>query len=191
MTTDGRSHEPSQVLADGPALTPPANAARAVVPSAELAGIGGASRSINRPMALQGVRIPSRNATVRRAVVDLYRVCDWLSVADLPAATRWGYLFVRFRRLADVLDRLPPVKVAGGDAEPRKLDAELRAFSMEMGRLETQLGITVTARASLGVDVARMRKLAQAGDPAPEADVEALEARIVERLRGEEEQRAW
>ena len=191
MTENRAGCPPPTALTDGHALTPHANPARAGAPSAEIAAIGGASSSINRPPALQGVRIPSRNATVRRAVVDLYRVCDWLSVADLPAATRWGYLFVRFRRLADVLDRLPPVKVAGGDAEPRKLDAELRAFSMEMGRLETQLGITVSARASLGVDVARMRKLAQAGDPAPEADVEALEARIVERLRGEEEQRAW
>ena len=138
------------------------SAAGTVTPSAEIAAIGGASRSAARPPALQGVRIPSRNATVRRYVAGLYEACSWLTVADLPAATRWAHLFDRFRRRAEILDRLPVVRVSGDDAEPRKLDKEQRDTSGALDRLESALAITAAARASLGLNVGRMRDLASA-----------------------------
>ena len=144
----------------------PQNGSRAVSPSTEVAATGGASRSADRPPSLQGVRIPSRNATVRRYVVGLYEACPWLTVADLPAATRWAHLFDRFRRRAEILDRLPVVKISGDDAEPRKLDAEQRATSTAMDRIEAALGITAAARAGLGVDLGRMRNLDAASEVA-------------------------
>ena len=140
----------------------PQNGGGAVSASAEIGAVGGASRSENRPPALQGQRIPSRNATVRRYVVGLYEACSWLTVADLPAATRWAHLFDRFRRRAEILDRLPVVKVTSDDAEPRKLDAEQRATSTAMDRIEAALGITASARAALGVNVTRLQDLASA-----------------------------
>ena len=114
-----------------------------------------------RPEALQGRQIPSRNRRVRRLTLRLYEECHWLTAADLPAAVRWATFSERFRRMAQTLDKLPTVKAAtaGNDGEPRRLDAELRATSAEMGRLESQLGLTASARASLGVDLTRMRHL--------------------------------
>lgn len=144
-----------------PSVTP-AIGSRDMSPSAEIGAVGGASRSADRPPALQGQRIPSRNATVRRYVVTLYEACSWLSVADLPAATRWAHLFDRFRRRASILDRLPVAKISSDDAEPRKLDAEQRATSTAMDRIEAALGITAASRAALGVNVHRMADLASA-----------------------------
>ena len=117
----------------------------------------------SRPEVLVGVRIPSRNATVRRNVVALFGECSWLSRADLPAAVRWGTLTEKFRRLAQLLDRFPEggvVKVTGGDLEPRKALGELRALSGELSKLEGQLGLTAAARAVLGVNVTRLQDLA-------------------------------
>lgn len=144
------------------------------------AGVG------KRPLPLQDRRIPSRNATVRRRVVDLYRECSWLTGADLPAAARWGTLTEKFRRLAQFLDRLPEggvVRVAKGDVLPYKALETLLRLNAEITKLEAALGVTAAARAGLGVDLTRMRKLAQGSDgDQPEADVEALEQRIVQRL---------
>ena len=186
MSVSERDTGTSQVIrrGDNPATpaVPPANGSRAVSASAEIGAVGGASRSADRPPALQGQRIPSRNGTVRRYVVTLYEACSWLTVADLPAATRWAHLFDRFRRRAEILDKLPVVKVTSDDAEPRKLDAEQRATSTAMDRIEAALGITATARAALGVDITRMRKLA--GDDGGDGeDVAALESRIIEGLQ--------
>ena len=130
---------------------PPANGARAVAVT-------------DRPDGLIGVAIPSRNRTVRRRVQALYRECQWLIGADVAAAMRWATLGEKFRRLSEVLDKLPVVKVSSDDAEPRKALAELRALSGEMTKLESALGITATARAALGVDLNRMRTLDAAAE---------------------------
>ena len=147
---------------------PPANGARAVAVT-------------DRPDGLVGVAIPSRNRTIRRRVLALYRECSWLTGADVAAAMRWATLGEKFRRLSEVLDKLPVVKVSSDDAEPRKALAELRALSGEMTKLESALGITATARAALGVNVNRLQDLASAMS-ADDGDVEALEGRIIERL---------
>ena len=137
-------------------------------PSASRMGGENGSRAVahaGRPTGLQGVAIPSRNRTIRRRVIALYRECSWLTGADVSAAVRWAVLGEKFRRLAELLDRSPEggvVKVSGGDLEPRKALAELRAISGEMTKLEASLGITASARAALGVNVTRLRDLASA-----------------------------
>lgn len=107
----------------------------------------------HRPPPLVGRRIPSRSASVRRRVVALYDECHWLTGADLPAATRWATLHGRFQRIAERLDALPVVR---DDDEPRKLEGELRALSATLSGLERDLGITASARAALGVNIARI-----------------------------------
>ena len=113
-----------------------------------------------RPLALQGRRIPSRNATARRHVIALYREATWLTGADLPAVVRWAVLTVKFGRLAEALDRLPDGGVVKADGDPRKGLGELRALSGEITRLESALGVTASARAALGVSIQRMSDLA-------------------------------
>ena len=138
----------------------------------------------SRPPALRGYRIPSRNAGVRRRVVGLYDACTWLTVADLPAAVRWAVLFARFVKMAEHLDKLPVVKVSDADAEPRKLDGELRATSAELSRLEQSLGVTASARSALGLNLTRMGRLAQdgPGDALDQADILTLEERVLSKL---------
>jgi len=116
----------------------------------------------NRPPALQDRRIPSRNATVRRRVVDLYRECSWLTGADLAAAVRWGTLSEKFRRMAQFLDRLPEggtVRADKGDVKAYRALETLLRLNGEIAKLEAALGVTAAARAGLGVDLGRMRSL--------------------------------
>ena len=138
----------------------------------------------SRPPALRGYRIPSRNAGVRRRVVGLYDACTWLTVSDLPAAVRWAILFARFVKMAEHLDKLPVVKVSGADAEPRKLDGELRATSAELSRLEQSLGVTASARSALGLNLSKMGRLTQdgSGEALDQTDILALEQRVLARL---------
>ncbi len=139
-----------------------------------------------RPSALQGVRIPSRNENARQLVFRIYEENPHLQRADLWAVTRYAELSWKFRRLAERMERMEDGGLVRSDGEPRKLLAELRSLSDTLLRHERDLGITVTSRASLGLDVARMRRLAPDGaERMPEADVEALEQRIVARLQGE------
>ena len=120
----------------------------------------GAVAHADRPDGLAGVAIPSRNRSVRRRVLALYQVCEWLTGADVAAVVRWAVLGEKFRRLSEVLDRLPVVKVSTDDAEPRKALGELRALSGEMTKLEAALGITAVSRSQLGVNVTRIQDLA-------------------------------
>ena len=149
MTERRAPYQASMAQTANVPAAPPTNGSRAV------------SRT-DRPVGLIGVAIPSRNRTVRRRVVALYRECVWLTGADVATAMRWAVLGDKFRRLAEVLDKLPVVKVSGDDAEPRKALGELRALSGEMTKLEAALGITAVARAALGVNVTRLQDLASA-----------------------------
>ena len=111
-------------------LPTPTSASGSVVVPVSAAGSDVGKVTESRPEVLVGVRIPSRNATVRRNVVALFGECSWLSRADLPAAVRWGALGEKFRRLAQMLDRLPEGGVGKGvDLEPRKALGERRAVS--------------------------------------------------------------
>ncbi len=165
----------------------PLSALSAPVPAVPSANGARAVAHVDRPPALIGVAIPSRNRTIRRRVVALYRECSWLTGADVAAAMRWAVLGEKFKRLSEVLDRLPnesgviKASKAGDDLEPRKALGELRALSGEMTKLETSLGLTASARAALGVNVNRLQDLASAMS-ADDGDVAELEGRIIDRL---------
>lgn len=115
---------------------------------------------IDRPPALVGVAIPSRDRQVRRHVVALFEFCTWLSRPDVAAAVRWAILSLKFRRLAERLDGMPDGGLLTASGDPRKALGELRALSGEITKLEQALGITASARAALGVNVARGMDLA-------------------------------
>ncbi|TMB70443.1 MAG: hypothetical protein E6J43_01950 [Chloroflexi bacterium] len=97
---------------------------------------------------------------------------------------RWAILFARFVKMAEHLDKLPVVKVSGADAEPRKLDGELRATSAELSRLEQSLGVTASARSALGLNLSKMGRLTQdgSGEALDQTDILALEQRVLARL---------
>ena len=145
----------------------PSSALNVPIPAVPLANGPLAVAQVGRPGGLIGVAIPSRNRTIRRRVLALYGECSWLTGADVAAATRWAVLGEKFRRLAEVLDRLPAeaavVKVGKDrDLEPRKALGELRALSGEMTKLEVAMGITAASRAALGFNVTRLQDLASA-----------------------------
>ncbi len=140
----------------------------------------GAVQISARPPALVGIRIPSRNENARQLVVRVYEENAHLQRADLWAVTRYAELSWKFRRLSELMERLPDDGLMRKDLEPRKLLSELRALSDTLLRHERDLGITAVARAGLGVDVGRIRKLAEDGaSPADEAAVIAAERRIL------------
>ena len=125
--------------------------------------------------------IPHRNPTVRRRVREMVDVLGYeATTGDVYALTRWAHLYEKWRSIGERLDRDGDLKK---DGDPKKLLGEWRALSDTLSRLEAALGITAAARASLGVDVGRMRKLAGDGaSPADEAAVNEMEARVLERL---------
>lgn len=109
-----------------------------------------------RPATLEGVRIPSRNRQARRLVVTLFSECAWLARPDLPAVARLCELYVVIRRIAERLDRDGLLKK---DGEGKRLIGEWRGLMAEARAHEAALGITVAARAQLGVDLGRMQAL--------------------------------
>ena len=120
----------------------------------------GAVKNSARPPALVGVRIPSRSENARQLVVGVYEENPHLQRADLLAVVRYAELTWKFRRLGELIDRMGPYGgLVRNDLEPRKLLDVLRAFSETLLHHERDLGITVAARAALGVDVGRMRSL--------------------------------
>ena len=114
-----------------------------------------------RPPALVAVRIPSRNQHTRDLVVRVYQENPHLQRADLWAVTRYAELSWKFRRLAELMERLPDGGFLRQDMEPRKVLGELRALSGELLRHEAALRLVASSKAALGVDVARMSTFAQ------------------------------
>jgi hypothetical protein len=114
----------------------------------------------HRNTAISGRVIPARDAFVRREVARLYSEATWLAATDMSAAIRYVTLAKRFVRMAQHLEEKDSVTNLKG--EPLAMDAALRATSAELSRLEAQLGLTASARAALGVDLARMQDLATA-----------------------------
>jgi len=162
MSVSKREPEGSQVIRRG--------AYDAPAPSAPTNG-GGAVQISARPSPLVGVRIPSRNQNTRDLVTRIYQENPHLQRSDLWATTRYAELSWKFRRLCELMDRLPDARMPDGavlpnahayirqDFEPRKLLSELRGLSGELLRHEAALGITAGARAALGVDIGRMRSI--------------------------------
>ena len=135
---------PAKLSALSPDLAAPTSAnGSGVVPN------DGDSRTPKRVPNLDGVRIPGKQpATIRRRVRALYAHCSWLQPADLNAVLRYVRIMDRFLRKMAYLDKLPPVRPDKGDIAPRKMDADLRADSAELTKLESALGITASARAA-------------------------------------------
>ena len=133
--------ELSMLRPDQPAV-PPANGSGSVKIAA-------------RPPALVGIRIPSRSENVRQLVVRVYEENLHLHRADLWAVTRYAELSWKFRRLSELMERLPDDGLMRKDLEPRKLLSELRALSDTLLRHERDLAVTAAARAAMGANVAR------------------------------------
>lgn len=154
---------------------------RAVVAQNDAAGV----KNSARPRPLVGIRIPSRNQHTRDLVVRVYEENVHLQRADVWAVTRYAELSWKFRRLSSLMDRMGDAGLIRRDQEPRKLLSELRALSDSILRHERDLGVTAASRAALGVDLSRMRQYAQGSqEPVEEAEIAALEARLVDRLAG-------
>lgn len=140
---------------------PPAAGDGATVPATVAASVGverepTTRRRMVRPENLDGVAIPGGKAhTLRRFVYDVYEQCPHLGPADVRAVARYGALSLRFMRGERRLRELGDLTLAG---DPRKLVAEQRALSGELSRLERDLGITIGARAALGVSVGQMKR---------------------------------
>ena len=138
-----------------------------------------------RAVSVSGRRnpIPHRNPTVRRRVRELEETLGYEPTqGDRYALVRWAHTYEKWRSIGERLDRDGDTRQ---DGEPKKLLAEWRALSDTLSRLERDLGLTATARASLGVDIGRMRKLGQDDNGADDGDVVDMEQRIVKRLQGE------
>ena len=126
--------------------------------------------------------IPDRDPTIRRWVSEMLPTLGYeATAADIAALIRWCRGFRTWRRLDE---RLEENGVAKADGDPTKWLQEWRAQSEGLSRLEAQLGLTASARASLGLDVSRMRRLSQGngGARADEGSVIELEQRVLARL---------
>ena len=126
--------------------------------------------------------IPDRDPTIRRWVSEMLPTLGYeATAADIAALIRWCRGFRTWRRLDE---RLEENGVAKADGDPTKWLQEWRAQSEALARLEGQLGLTASARASLGLDVSRMRRLSHGdgGERVDEGSVIALEQRILASL---------
>src|SRR2546422_3572497 len=80
----------------------------------------GAVKIAPRPAVLVGVRIPSRNESVRQLVWRVYEDNPHLQRSDLWGVTRYSVLSWKFRRLAELLGRLPDGGGGEADLETRE-----------------------------------------------------------------------
>ena len=125
-----------------------------------------------------------RHRRVRRLVNKAQAVLPWLGPADLPTLRGWAELEILG---ASVFALLITDGVINDDGEPRALLREFRQLRQAQLPYERELGMTPASRAALGIDVARLKGIEAAlgGDVATE-DVEAVERRLLARLRASE-----
>ncbi len=168
MIESERDAGTSQVIRRGdnsptPAMTPQ-NCSRAVARA-------------DRPPALVGVAIPGRDRTIRRMVVQLYR-----ENPHLPSAARG--IVSNYCKAVRAAERVYQ-RWQGRDFEPGR-DADLFMKATAEARHHAGvLGLTPVSMAALGVDLGRLRKLADDGGRSGEGeDIGELEARLLERLKG-------
>jgi hypothetical protein len=145
---------------------------------AHVSGNGGVTHA-NRPAALIGVPIRSRDRKVREIVVAMFRDCEWLTAPDAPAATRLAHLYRKIERLGADLESRGMFKA---DGDPRKAIGEWRQLMAEARAHESALGLTASSRAALGVDIGRIRKLNNPTANEPDTDVLDLERRYLESM---------
>lgn len=152
-----------------------------------------------KPPRLKGVVVSVTSATVRRRVYEAYWRWPLLPVESVPLVAALFDNVERRRKLAKARDALEarmrarthvinrPLAVVTLDKRPRALEDRIGELDKLILRQLDALGWTPTAMARLGIDLGRLqdRRLSQDGDRLPEADVEALEKRLVARLQGE------
>jgi hypothetical protein len=132
--------------------------ANIALPAAQAAS--GVVKKRPRPAALVGLRIPSRQQHTRDLVVRLYEENVHLQRADLLAVVRYAELCWKFRKLAELQERMGDTSgYLKNDLEPRKILAELRGLADSLLRHEAALALVPSARAALGVDVGRLRSM--------------------------------
>ena len=143
----------------------------------------------DRPPALAGVAIPSKDRTIRRRVVDRYRQCPWLSAQDVGAVTTREHLFQHARNVSEIMRRLGDLGAyLRADGEPKKIVDKYLGLVARLLAYDQALGLTPGSRLALGIDTARMRRLAHDdGEPVSEPEIAELEARLVGRLRGDDD----
>lgn len=156
---------------------------RAVVPKAGRRQVAHA----DRPPALMGVAIPSKDRTIRRRVVDRYRECPWLSAQDVGSVTTREHLFQHARNVSEIMRRLGDLGAyLRVDGEPKKIVDKYLGLVARLLAYDQALGLTPGSRLNLGIDTARMRRLAHDdGERVSEPEIAELEARLVDRLRGD------
>ena len=158
--------KPSSALSTPVSTVTPQNGSRAVAIT-------------DRPPALVGVAIPGRDRTIRRMVVQLYR-----ENTHLPSAARG--IAADYCKVLRASERVYQRWQRDGFPPGRDADLFMKA-SAEARHHASVLGLTPVSMASLGVDLGRMRRLApDDGEQVDEAEIVALEGRLVDRLRGDD-----
>jgi hypothetical protein len=130
----------------------------------------------SRPAALQGVAIPSRHRTVRRRVVAMFDACPWLQPEQVRLVVEYceiGLTTDRIkRRLLPKKGQPDPMFKVDGD--PKDLLDALRKWYELSLKYADRLGLTPPSKASLGLDIARGRSLAELmSRPSSQLDGEA------------------
>ena len=136
---------------------------------------GGVARS-DRPLGLQGVALPGRDRTIRRAVLKMYE-----ENGHLPASAR--HAVANRCRLERVIERAY-TRMLKNDLQPgRDMDLFMKAIG-EARQHDRDLGLTPVSMASLGISLGHLRRLAgeDGSQPVPE-DVKELEDRLLANLR--------
>ena len=143
------------------------------------------------PPMLEGVKLPTHNATVRRRVLEAYWRDRWdadsigvrrLTVEALPLVVALFDNVQRRRKLAkalDVQERKHGVLTTEGKAR-QALDKLLDLDGTILRQMDA-LGWTPTSMARFGVDLARLRSSSKGGggETVPLSKVEEIERRVV------------
>ena len=132
----------------------------------------------DRPLALQGVALPGRDRSVRRAVLKMYE-----ENGHLPASARQAV--ANRCRLERVIERAY-TRMLKNDLQPgRDMDLFMKALG-EARQHDRDLGLTPVSMASLGISLGHLRRIAgeDGRQPVPE-DVKELEDRLLANLQGQ------
>ena len=104
--------------------------------------------------------LPSKDRSTRRLAGRLFETCSWLAASDAYAVVRYAHLHRMCSRLAE---RLHAKGYWNKDGSVRKALGELVKLAAEMRSLESTLGLSPEARASLGVSAAVIGSLISVG----------------------------
>ena len=104
-----------------------------------------------------GSSLKLRSRRTRRLVANLREVCPWLNDSDMPTVRAWAELEIVSATVFTVLeaDGVVSGPDKSGDLAPRRLLNEYRQLKATQLQYARELGLTPSARAALGLDVAR------------------------------------